>query len=128
MLDAAVRSDDRAGSAGRSSRPMLRIMSLLAVAARTLAAAITLSHELRAGAGAGTQIAFAWLYNTESGSYWHNGATGGYTSFVFFNPTGDFAAVVLMNTATGARGSFADLVGQHINQRFAGSPAVSLGN
>lgn len=95
---------------------------------RTLAAAITLSHELRADAGPGTQIAFAWLYNTETESYWHNGATGGYSSFAFFNPTGDYAAVVLMNTATGARGSFADLVGQHINQRFAGSPAVSLGN
>ncbi len=96
--------------------------------AQTIAAAITLSHELRADAGPGTQIAFAWLYNTATGSYRHNGATGGYSSFAFFNPMGDYAAVVLMNTTTGAQGSFADLVGQHINQRFTGSPAVSLGN
>ncbi len=94
--------------------------------ALTLAAAITLSHELRADAGTGTQIAFAWLYNTATGSYWHNGATGGYSSFAFFNPKGDYAAVVLMNTTVGASGSFADLVGLHIAQRFAGAPAVSL--
>lgn len=95
---------------------------------QTIAASLTLSHELRANAGAGTEIAFAWLYNTATGSYWHNGATGGYSSFAFFNPKGDYAAVVLMNTTVSATGSFADLVGQHIEQRFAGSPAVSLSN
>jgi serine-type D-Ala-D-Ala carboxypeptidase/endopeptidase len=96
--------------------------------ARTLPAALTLSHELRADALPGMQIAFAWLFVSASGSYWHNGATGGYSSFAFFNPKGDYAGVVLMNTTISATGSFADLVAQHVAERLTGKPAVSLGN
>jgi hypothetical protein len=36
--------------------------------------------------------------------------------------------VVLLNTTLSATGSFADLVGKHIEQRLTGKPAVSLGN
>jgi serine-type D-Ala-D-Ala carboxypeptidase/endopeptidase len=76
----------------------------------------------------GMRIALAWLYNTETGTYWHNGATGGYSSYAFFNPKGDYAVIVLSNTSMGKTGSFADLLGQHISQRLAGKPAISLGN
>jgi serine-type D-Ala-D-Ala carboxypeptidase/endopeptidase len=95
---------------------------------RTLPTSLALSHELRADAEPGMRIAFAWIYDPATGSYWHDGATGGYSSFAFFNPNGDYAAVVLMNTTISANGSFADLVGQHIGQRLAGQPSVSLGN
>lgn len=95
-------------------------------AAATLAAAITQQHELRADAFAGTRIALAWLFESESGNYWHNGGTGGYSSYAFFNPKGDYAAVVLLNTTLGDTGSFADRLGQHISQRLAGKPAISL--
>lgn len=95
---------------------------------RTLPAALAQSHELRAEAGPGRRIAFAWLYESATGTYWHNGATGGYSSFAFFNPSCDCAAVVLMNTTIGNRGSFADLLGQHIGERFTGRAAVSLAN
>jgi D-alanyl-D-alanine-carboxypeptidase/D-alanyl-D-alanine-endopeptidase len=64
----------------------------------------------------------------QSGNYWHNGATGGYSAYVFFNPKGDYAAVVLFKTAIGERGSFADRIGEHISERLAGKPAISLGN
>ncbi len=94
--------------------------------AATISAAIVQSHELRAGVGPGMRIALAWLYNTETGSYWHNGATGGYSSYATFNPKDDFAVIVLLNTSIGRAGSFADLVGQHITQRLTGKPAVSL--
>jgi hypothetical protein len=87
--------------------------------AKTLGAAASLSQELRADAGPGLKIAFAWLYDS---------ATGGYSSFAFFNPKEDYAAIVLANTTVSASGSFADLVGQHIGQRLAGKPAVSLSN
>jgi serine-type D-Ala-D-Ala carboxypeptidase/endopeptidase len=96
--------------------------------ARTLPAALKLTHELRGDAIPGMQIGFGWLYVAATGSYWHNGATGGYCSFAFFNPKEDYAGVVLLNTAVSATGSFADLVGQHVAQRLAGKPAVSLGN
>jgi D-alanyl-D-alanine-carboxypeptidase/D-alanyl-D-alanine-endopeptidase len=91
---------------------------------KTLPAAIAQSHELRADAMAGMRIALAWLYVPVTGTYWHNGGTGGYSSFAFFNPKTDYAVVVLVNTA----GDFADRLGQHIGQRLAGKAAISLGN
>jgi CubicO group peptidase (beta-lactamase class C family) len=95
---------------------------------RTLTAALIASHELREDAFAGQRIAFAWHYEPETGNYWHNGATGGYSSYAFFNPKGDYAAVVLLNTSVGEDGSFADRLGKHISQRLAGKPAISLGD
>ena len=96
--------------------------------ARTLPKAIALSHEVRADVEPGAHIAFAWIVD-DSGTYWHNGETGGYSSFVFFNPSEDYAAVVLVNMSSGnQQGSFAQRLGQHIAQRLAGLPALSLEN
>jgi CubicO group peptidase (beta-lactamase class C family) len=97
-------------------------------AARTLSAALAQQHQLRADAFPGTRIALAWIFNSDTGSYWHNGATGGYSAFAFFNPKGDYAAVVLLNTTLGSTGNFADRLGEHISQRLAGKPAISLAN
>lgn len=94
----------------------------------TISSALQLSHELHADAGPNVKIALAWLYNSNTGSYWHNGATGGYSSFAFFNAKEDTAAVVLFNTTIAPAGSFADLLGQHIAERLSGKPAISLDN
>ena len=94
----------------------------------TLADTLIQQHELRADAMPGTRIALAWLFETESGNYWHNGATGGYSAYAFFNPKSDYAAVVLLNATLSQHGSFADRLGQHISQRLAGKPAISLGD
>ncbi len=96
--------------------------------ARTLPAALARSHKLLADAGPGSQIGYAWIYDAKSGNYWHNGGTGGFTSFAFFNPKDNYAGIVFVNVAIGARGSFADQLGHHIRQRFSGEPAVSLEN
>jgi serine-type D-Ala-D-Ala carboxypeptidase/endopeptidase len=97
--------------------------------AKTLSAALVASHELRADAAPNNmRIALAWMYVPETGSYWHNGATGGYSSFAAFDSKDDFAVIVLSNTSIGQGRGFADLVGQHITQRLTGAPAVSLGN
>jgi CubicO group peptidase (beta-lactamase class C family) len=93
---------------------------------KTLGAALTQSHELRADAMGEYRIALAWLYSTESGNYWHNGATGGYSSWAFFKPKSDYAAVVLVNTSIGRTGSLADLIGEHITERLAGKPAINI--
>jgi serine-type D-Ala-D-Ala carboxypeptidase/endopeptidase len=95
--------------------------------AATLPAALIKSHEIEAEVSPGTHIALAWLYETETGNYRYNGATGGYSAYVLFNPKGDFAAVVLLNTAPGEKGVFVDKLGEHISQRLAGKPAISLG-
>lgn len=79
----------------------------------------------RAEMPAGRRIALAWIYDPRTGCYWHDGATGGYTSYLFFSPAGQHAGVVLRNHGPRLTGS-PDLVGEHIRQRFAGEPAVSL--
>lgn len=94
----------------------------------TLSAALVQSHQLRADAMPGMRIALAWLFVDKTGDYWHNGATGGYSSYAFFNPKADYAAVVLFNTTLGSTGSFADRLGEHISERLAGRPAISLAN
>jgi CubicO group peptidase (beta-lactamase class C family) len=92
-----------------------------------LAAAIVQTHELRAGAMPGMRIGLAWLYLEKEGFYWHNGGTGGFSSYAFFDPKNDCAGVVLVNTTVGAAGSFADLLGAHVRQRLLGEAALSLG-
>ncbi|HMN45651.1 MAG TPA: serine hydrolase [Povalibacter sp.] len=94
--------------------------------ARTLPAALDRSQQLQSDVAGATRIAYAWLYDTEAETYAHNGATGGYSSYAFFSPKHDYAAVVLVNMTIGSRGSFADRLGRHIQQRFAGKQAVSL--
>jgi serine-type D-Ala-D-Ala carboxypeptidase/endopeptidase len=91
----------------------------------TLPAALRMSHELRADALPSMKVALAWLCD-QNGAYWHNGATGGYSSYASFDPKDDFALVVLFNTTVNATGSFADLLGVHIAQRLSGKPAVAL--
>jgi CubicO group peptidase (beta-lactamase class C family) len=92
----------------------------------TLAAALQMSHELRADAMPSMKVGLAWLFQTKEGIFWHNGATGAYSSYAFFNPKEDYAAVVLFNTTIGEKGSFADRLGEHIAQRLRGERAISL--
>jgi CubicO group peptidase (beta-lactamase class C family) len=96
-------------------------------AAATLAAALALSQVLRADAEQGTRIAFAWFYQEKRHEYWHNGGTGGYSSYAFFNPQGNYAGIVLLNRGPGP-GELADLLGQHLSQRLAGEPAITVGD
>jgi len=94
----------------------------------TISAALLLSHEFQgADIWPGMRIALAWLYQTNTGNYWHNGSTAGHSSYVFFNPKGDYAGVVLLNDSPGPDDSFVDRLGQHISQRLDGRPAISLG-
>jgi serine-type D-Ala-D-Ala carboxypeptidase/endopeptidase len=92
---------------------------------RTLPAAIAATHEIRADVGGGMHIALNWFRIDETGSYWHNGGTGGYSSYALFNPEKDFAVIVLSNTTVGPE-SITDKLGQHIAQRLSGLAAVSL--
>ena len=73
------------------------------------------------------KVALAWLVETKTGNIWHNGATGGYSSYALFNPSEDFALVVLFNTSIGANGSFADRLREHLVERLSGKPAISIG-
>jgi D-alanyl-D-alanine-carboxypeptidase/D-alanyl-D-alanine-endopeptidase len=93
--------------------------------AKTLPAALAASHEVRADVGGGMHIALNWFRIDESGRYWHNGATGGFSSFAAFDLEKDFAVIVLCNCSVDD-GSFADDLGKHVVQRLTGAPAVTL--
>lgn len=92
----------------------------------TLKAALQQSLEPHGEVTRNMRIALGWLYQAETGNYWHNGATAAHSMYAFFNSKGDFAAVVLYNTSPGGQGSFAEVLGRHISQRLAGKPAISL--
>ena len=94
--------------------------------AATLAAALRQSLQPQTEVAPEMQIALGWLYQRDTGNYWHNGATAAYSSYAFFNPKGDYAAVVLLNGSPGVNGSFVEVLGRHISQRLAGKPAISL--
>ncbi|HEX6496092.1 MAG TPA: serine hydrolase domain-containing protein, partial [Acidobacteriaceae bacterium] len=94
--------------------------------AKTLAAAISASHQLHEDGPPGTRIALAWMYIPELDQYWHNGATGGYNAIALFNPKADRAVVVLVNMENGAPEGSAEQIAQHIVQRLDGKPAISL--
>jgi len=90
----------------------------------TLPAALTASHQLRAAALPGLKIALAWMYDTSAGVYLHSGVALGHTSYAFFDPRGDNAAVVLLNEGA-SYFSLADVIGEHVRERLAGKPAIS---
>jgi CubicO group peptidase (beta-lactamase class C family) len=99
--------------------------ALAAANGRTLPAAIKMTHEIRAEAGPGMHIALNWFRYDATGSYWHNGGTGGFSSYAIFNPEKDFAVIVLSCTAPDGN-SFTDKLGMHIAQRLSGLPAVPI--
>jgi CubicO group peptidase (beta-lactamase class C family) len=86
-----------------------------------LSAALLETQKLRADAavGLGMRIGLIWLH-TPDGCYLHDGGSPGFTTFIFFNPKEDYGAVVLSNLL------FAPWVGEHVRQRLAGVPALSL--
>jgi CubicO group peptidase (beta-lactamase class C family) len=95
------------------------------VNAGTLPAAIAESHEPRADAEGGAKIALNWMYSPETRAWWHSGAMAGYTSYAFFDPAHDAAAIVLCSGGPNAFG-FTDTLGEHIRARLAGQPAISV--
>ena len=92
---------------------------------KTLPAAIALTHVVHAEVSPGMHIALNWMRYDATGSFWHNGGTGGYSSYALFNPDNDFAVIVLCNSSPGAH-SLSDKLGMHISQRLLGHPALSL--
>ncbi len=92
---------------------------------KTLPSAIALDHVLHADAGSGTHIALNWFQYDATGSFWHSGATGGFSSYAIFNPAKDFAVIVLSNDIHNA-GFLTDQLGLHIAQRLTGKPAIAL--
>ncbi len=90
-----------------------------------LAPALEESHRLHAETTSNREIALAWQFDTKDQAFEHGGATAGYTSYAFFSPKEDFAAIVLINTGPNLALP-ADQLGNYVRQRLTGQPAVSL--
>lgn len=92
----------------------------------TLAAALKRSQTPQRDQTPGAKIAYAWGVDSETGNYVHEGGTGGYTSYAFFNPQQKYAAVVLTNLAVGPDGIFATWIGVDVQHRLAGKEGLKL--
>jgi len=69
------------------------------------------SHTPQADAGPGGRIGLNWIIREagESSIVWHNGGTGGFRTFMGFDPAAGVGAVVLTNSGHGA-----DDIGFHV--------------
>ena len=93
----------------------------------TISAAFALDHQLRASGIGPAKVALAWLYNEQTKIYFHDGGTGGYSSFAAFLPADDRAIVVLYNRSDVATGNpFAQSIFFNIVGLMSGQPTVKL--
>jgi CubicO group peptidase (beta-lactamase class C family) len=115
-----------AGGIRSTANDMLTYLEAQLHPSDSLKASIQSTHELRADSLPGMKIGLAWLYDPKISSYWHNGATGGYSSYALFSPREDYAVVILYNTSIGPSGSFADQLGEHVAERMSGRPVLIL--
>lgn len=78
-----------------------------------LAQAMADEVSVRRPAGAGMEIAYGWHVQTKDGSaiVWHNGGTGGYRSYMGYDPKARTGVVVLTNISTDAG---VDDIGRHL--------------
>ena len=87
--------------------------------------AIRETHRLRAQVAGDMQIGLVWLYRPNNGTYAHNGRTPGFSTYAFFDPKNDYAAVILLNHGSFLLNSL-EMIDEHVRQRLAGEPAISL--
>jgi len=71
------------------------------------------------------RIGLGWIHDRDTGVYWHNGAIGGFTSYVFLHPANGYAGAALFNQGM-TQIPFVELVGNHVRQRLARLPAMNL--
>lgn len=64
----------------------------------------------------GGRVGFGWMLAGDKTTWWHNGMTGGYSSYMAVNPTLEIAVVVLSNGASG----YTTPAGAKIFQELAG--------
>lgn len=104
-----------AGALRSTADDLLTFLSAALGITRTqLAPAVALMLETRRPAGTpGLEIALGWHVSTsgERQIVWHSGGTGGYRSFIGFDPKQQTGVVVLSNMSTAAGG---DDIGRHL--------------
>ncbi|HXY08197.1 MAG TPA: serine hydrolase domain-containing protein [Terriglobales bacterium] len=104
-----------AGALRSTARDLLTFLAaVLGYVPSPLAAAMVATLAVRYPTGIpGLEIALAWHISTRDGKevIWHNGGTGGFRSFLGYEPNERIAVVVLSNAGTAAG---VDDIGQHL--------------
>ena len=104
-----------AGALRSSANDMLTFLAAnLGYIKTPLAAAMAEEVSIRRPAGSpDMQIAYAWHIQTKNGNsiIWHNGGTGGYRTYMGFDPKSRAGVVVLSNIASAAG---PDDIGRHL--------------
>jgi D-alanyl-D-alanine-carboxypeptidase/D-alanyl-D-alanine-endopeptidase len=104
-----------AGALRSSTNDLLKFLAAnLGYVKTPLAAAMAAEVSGRRPAGApGMEIAYGWHVQTKDGKsiIWHNGGTGGYRTYIGFDPTRGAGVVVLSNISTPAG---PDDIGRHL--------------
>lgn len=104
---AAELAADGPAKAHRRPRPLLESMALTQIPQRTT--------------DQGEPIGLAWFFNGPD-SFWHNGGTGGYSSFALVDQARDIGVAVLANTST----PLTDALGEQLHQLLAGNTPQPL--
>jgi D-alanyl-D-alanine-carboxypeptidase/D-alanyl-D-alanine-endopeptidase len=104
-----------AGALRSSANDMLTFLAAnLGYTKTALAAAMAAEVSIRRPAGApDMEIAYAWHIQTKNGNsiIWHNGGTGGYRTYMGFDPKSHVGVVVLSNISSAAG---PDDIGRHL--------------
>ncbi|MDR7221610.1 serine hydrolase [Aminobacter aminovorans] len=104
-----------AGALRSSANDLLNLLAMaLSTEKSPLADAVATASIKRKPVNYDTQIGLAWMVTeTSSGDIvWHNGGTGGFTTFIGFHPASRTGVVVLSNSDTGVND-----IGMHLLNR-----------
>jgi len=108
-----------AGAIRSTANDMLKfIQANLANDKTPLTQALRLSHSKRHTMEGGMAVGLAWHIARDGNTRWHNGMTGGYSSWLAVVPGGKVGVVVLANTATMTISTF----GEQLTQIALGLP------
>lgn len=103
-----------AGALRSTANDMLTFLAAnLGLTKTPLADAMAEEVSIRRPAGPNMEIAYAWHVQSKDGKsiIWHNGGTGGYRSYMGYDPKAKTAVVVLENYSTAIGG---DDIGRHL--------------
>jgi CubicO group peptidase (beta-lactamase class C family) len=106
-----------AGALRSTGADMLRFLAANLDPPEAFAAAFKNAHTIRAPITAPPgSIALAWHVKADRKTWWHNGGTAGYTTYISFNPERKTAVLVLINTG----GSLMNDIGARLERLLAG--------
>jgi D-alanyl-D-alanine-carboxypeptidase/D-alanyl-D-alanine-endopeptidase len=111
-----------AGALRSTAADLLRYLQAHANPPDKMRDAIELAHVERHKIGAAGSIALAWLIKPDGKLYWHDGGTGGFSTYVSFNTEKKTGVVVLINSA----GTLMDQVGDRVDHILAGEAVEPL--